>query len=551
MSETIGAALAGALREHGVQVVFGIPGTHNLGLYAHLPTAGIRHVTPRHEQGGGYAADGYARVSGKPGVLITTTGPGILNALTSLTQAWSDSSAVLAITPSLPDARPSRSTGFLHETRDQNGALTAMLGNVREVKSPAAARQAVREAFTDFASRRPRPWVIEVPLDRFDHSDDIPFVASGPDPIIPSPADADVDAAADLLAAARNAAVIVGGGSRSAATEVRRLVAALGVPVVSTANGRGVVDERGPLHLATSLHLASVQTWLRGCDVVLVLGSELGQSDTWTTDPVLAGSVIRVDLDAAQADMNSPAPSVFLHGRVSEVAARLTEALAGRRPFGSGASADSEGARDPEPPIMIACATEAAGMVAPWRPLLQGLRAALPPDAILATDNAMCVYYGAHVGFPVYQPGGYLYPTGLGTLGFALPAAIGALVAGDLSAAAVPRPVAVLSGDGGFQFTLQELATARSLGRALPIVVVENRGYGEIRDEMRERGDAPTGADAAGPDLVELARAYDCAGIRLPAASNDPAVARLMHNAVDVALTLDRPMIIVVHEGGK
>jgi thiamine pyrophosphate-dependent acetolactate synthase large subunit-like protein len=108
MSETIGAALAAALREYGVQVVFGIPGTHNLGLYAHLPAAGIRHVTPRHEQGGGYAADGYARVSGKPGVLITTTGPGILNALTSLTQAWSDSSAVLAITPSLPDSRPSR-----------------------------------------------------------------------------------------------------------------------------------------------------------------------------------------------------------------------------------------------------------------------------------------------------------------------------------------------------------------------------------------------------------------------------------------------------------
>ncbi|MEI7778199.1 MAG: thiamine pyrophosphate-binding protein [Actinomycetes bacterium] len=557
MTQTVGAALAAALAEHGVDVVFGIPGTHNLGLYAHLSAAGIAHVTPRHEQGAGYAADGYARASGRPGVLITTTGPGVLNAAAALAQSWSDSIPVLVITPRLPDPEPVHPTGFLHESRDQTGTLIALLGNVRDVDTAASAREAVAEVFADFASARPRPWVIQVPLDKFDQVTEVAAAGTATSLTsteleLPNPLDADVVRAAKLLATARNGAVVVGGGAQGAAPEVRKLVAALGFPVVATVNGRGVVDERSPLSLSATLHLTSVKDWLRTCDVVLVLGSELAQSDTWTTDAVITGAVVRVDIDEAQRSLNSPDPAVFLHGAVAPVATALLAAVEdeGIRPASDGSSA-SLGLTQIDA-VLTAAAAEVETLAARWLPLLLGLRAALPPDAILATDNAMCVYYGAHAGFPVYHPRSYLFPTGLGTLGYALPAAVGASVAVAAATAgtsAVARPVAVLSGDGGFQFTIAEMATARSLGRAMPIVVVDNGGYGEIRAEMIERGDTPIGIDAVGPDLVALAQAYDCVGVRLAAASNDPAVTRLVHDAVDVALTLDRPMIIVVREG--
>ena len=561
MAQTVGAALAAALAEQGVEVVFGIPGTHNLGLYAHLSAAGISHVTPRHEQGAGYAADGYARVSGRPGVLITTTGPGVLNAATALAQSWSDSIPVLVITPCLPDPKPTQATGFLHETRDQTGTLTALLGNVRDVNSAADASSAVVAAFADFATSRPRPWVIQVPLDMFDHVGEGTVgegtvgeaqVVTGPvaralgQQGVSGPLESDLARAAEILTTARRGAVIVGGGAQGAATEVRKLVATLGFPVVATVNGRGVVDERSPLSLAATLHLTSVKDWLRSCDVVLVLGSELAQSDTWTTDAVASGAVIRVDIDAAQAALNSPEPAVFLHGDVASISAALSAVLERREstsvPASSVAQIDA---------VLEAAAAEVETLTARWLPLLLGMRAALPPDAILATDNSMCVYYGAHAGFAVYHPRSYLFPSGLGTLGYALPAAVGASVAaaGRPGSATVSRPVAVLTGDGGFQFTIAEMATARSLGRAMPIVVVDNGGYGEIRAEMIERGDVPVGVDAIGPDLVALARAYDCVGVRLAVASNDPAATKLVHDAIDVALTLDRPMIIVVPEG--
>ena len=124
-----GELVVRSLAAHGVELVFGIPGTHNLPLYAHLDAYGVRHVSPRHEQGAGHAADGYARVSGRPGVVVTTAGPAVMNAAAAAGQAQSDSVPQLVIAPGMPRAHPSAQTGYLHEMRDQVGAMRGVAGH--------------------------------------------------------------------------------------------------------------------------------------------------------------------------------------------------------------------------------------------------------------------------------------------------------------------------------------------------------------------------------------------------------------------------------------
>ena len=162
---TGGAAVARALAAHGVELVWGIPGTHNLEIYAHLTASGIRHVLPRHEQGAGFAADGFARVTGRPGVCVTTSGPAVLNAATALGQAYSDSVPVLLVSAGMPLRRPGRGAGHLHETRDLTGALEGVVGVSHRVGSVEEIPVAVAQAFATMTSGRPRPQHIEIPFD--------------------------------------------------------------------------------------------------------------------------------------------------------------------------------------------------------------------------------------------------------------------------------------------------------------------------------------------------------------------------------------------------
>ena len=173
---TGGGALVAALVAHGVDTVFGIPGTHNLAIYAELPRHGIRHVSPRHEQGAGYAADGYARVTGRPGVCLTTTGPAVLNAATAAAQSYSDSVPVLLISPGMPLGHPGRGNGLLHELKDQRGALDAILAYSHRVTSVAEIPLAIAQAFVTMGKGRPRPVHLEVPLDLLESEADVDVV---------------------------------------------------------------------------------------------------------------------------------------------------------------------------------------------------------------------------------------------------------------------------------------------------------------------------------------------------------------------------------------
>ncbi|MFC6062002.1 thiamine pyrophosphate-binding protein [Streptomyces ochraceiscleroticus] len=525
---TGGQALVRALAAHGVTQAFGIPGTHNLEIYTHLDAYGIAHLNPRHEQGAGYAADAYARVTGRPGVALTTTGPALLNIAAAVGQAYSDSVPLLVVSPGMPLRHPRQSTGLLHEMRSQTDALRAVAAVSHRVSTVAEIGAAVARAFTLFRTGRPRPVHIEVPLDLL-------TAAEAPAPVRLAPPCVTVGAdvgpvaeAAQTLRTARRPALVLGGGARAAASECRALAEQLGALVVTTANGKGIVPETHPLSLGVSLHSPVVQRWLaEDCDAALAIGTELAESDVWTTEPLaLGGPLIRADIDPAQMYGVLPA-DIALVGEARETVRALIEEAGTERDTGAAARTAAA--------LRAERNAETAERDARWLPYLRVLREVLDPDAVLTSDSAQCCYYGAIPHLPLGPEGRYLHPTGFGTLGYALPAAIGA------KAADPGRQVVALSGDGGLQFSVQELATAVQTRLPLPVVVFDNGGYGEIRDEMAARGDRPVAVDLPPVDLAALARAYGGHGVRAANAAE-------LADALGKALATPGPTVITVPE---
>ena len=475
-----------------MRLVFGIPGTHNLELYAHLDRHGIRHVSPRHEQGAGYAADGYARASGRPGVVVTTAGPALLNVAAAAGQAQSDSVPLLVVSPGMPRAHPAASAGHLHEMPSQQRALSGVVERSVRVMSHAELGRELADAFAAFRARRPRARYVEVPLDLLAEAAeaDVPAAPEAAPALAPPAA---IAAAAELLSAAERPGVIAGGGAAGAAAALVRLAERIGAPVITTANGKGTVPERHPLALGARINLPAARAWLEACDVVLAVGTELGESDLWGPPLGLSGKLVRVDLDPLQAHSGNVA-AVAVIGDARPALEAIAAAL-------------GEGERSPDAAELRASLDEEhRRRAAPWLEWLAAIDGVLDGEAIVAGDSAMCCYYGALGALPVQRPRSFLYPTGFGTLGYAVPAATGAALA------CPDRRVLALSGDGGLMFTLPELAAAAALGLALPVVVFVNDGYGEIRNEMVDAGFAPVGVELAPPDLPAAARALGCAG---------------------------------------
>jgi thiamine pyrophosphate-dependent acetolactate synthase large subunit-like protein len=489
-------AVVRSLELHGVELVFGIPGIHTLPIYDHLASSPIRHVSPRHEEGAGFAADGYARTTGRPGVCIVITGPGLTNLATAAAQAYSDSVPVLIISTALPRELVGRASGYLHEAKDQQRALDGLVAWSHTAKSPADAVDALDRAFSGFAEGRPRPVHVAIPLDVLEMTEAVdPGPRRRPRGVVLDTQAA--TAAARLLAEARHPVIIAGGGARGAPAEVRRLAERTGAPVISTFNGKGVLPEDHPLSLGSSLYLPAARSFVNGCDVVVAVGTELGQADMWLGGLDLTGRLVRIDIDPTQLDKNYPADLGIL-GDAGEALNLVVEALGGRIAE-SGMPERLAAARE-------AIARDAATDGREWIPLMRTLRQELAPDAIVAGDNNQACLYGL-LSFPVRQPASFLFPSGYATLGYGLPAAIGAKLAHP------DRQVVALMGDGGLMFTVGELATAAELRLPLPVIVVNNGGYGEIRREMDRRGSPRLGVDLLNPDFPALGRAFGGRGV--------------------------------------
>lgn len=537
---TGGQAVVAALAAHGVDVVFGIPGTHNLEIYRHLGDHGVRHVSPRHEQGAGYAADGYARSSGKPGVAIVTSGPAVLNAAAAVGQAYSDSVPILVVSPGLPVRHPALGNGILHETKDQGAAMAAVAAASIRATSVAEIPVAVAQAFAVMRSGRPRPVHLEIPLDVLAETADVTVRVGVTVAAAPAPADA-VGEAAGLVAAAARPVLLVGGGARWAAPQVRALAERLGAPVVTTTNGKGVLPEDHPLALGAGIHLPAVADLVAQADVVVAIGTELAPSDLWNGPLPIGCPLVRVDIDPVGVVTNV-VPDVALVGDAARTLDALLAALgpshAEGMPLSSlpddrsqGAGGVGEDAAESAAQWRSRKVTDAAAEGAEWLELVAALSEALPRDAIVAADSAMVCYYGAIANLPVHLPSSFLYPVGFGTLGYGLPAAVGAKVAHP------DRPVVALLGDGGVMFTIAELAMAATLGQPLPVVIVDNSGYGEIRNEMIDRDDPVRAVNLPSPDFAALGRAVGCLGVTVTSPAE-------LTTAVSDALAADTATVI-------
>ncbi|WP_449406966.1 thiamine pyrophosphate-binding protein [Microbacterium maritypicum] len=498
-TDTAGRAVLETIRGYGVDAVFGIPGTHNLELYRPLADLGIRAVTNRHEQGSGYGADGWAQQTGLPGVVITTSGPGLQNAMSAIGTAFCESRPLIVLSPGVARGAEFADVGTLHETKDATAMVGAIAEWSRRVTTAVEAVEAVHDAFALFRTGRPRPVHIEIPLDVLEAPADVPVEARRPRPAPPRVSGDPVALveAARLLSAAERPVIVAGGGSTDAVHELTAIAERLGAPVLTTLNGKGVVDETHPLSLGSNLRLAAARAVAEDADVLLVVGSKLGEAELWAPRLEARGAVVRVDISPAQLDKNLAA-TVALRGDAAAVTGALLELLPTEQRVARDLSAER-----------AAIAHEMHGVLPETVALAEVIAEALPDDAIVAGDSSQIVYMALGSVLASRHPHSLLYTPTYATLGYGLPAAIGARVAQS------ENPVVTVIGDGALMFCVNELVTAVEQRLDVTIVCVDNGGYAEIRQNEVDRGMTPVGVDLVQPDWAALATAFGAHGRRV------------------------------------
>ena len=491
MSISVGQALIQLLEHAGVDTVFGIPGVHTIELYRGLARSKIRHVTPRHEQSAAFMADGYARVSGNPGVCLLITGPGLTNALTAMAQARADSIPMLVITGVNARDTLSKGFGYLHELPDQSAMAKTIALWSHTLLNPNDLGAVLAEAFVRMTSGRRGPVHIEIPTDVMKMQIALPqFVAPDRKEIMPSVQS--LHQAAALISAAKSPVILCGGGAFQAGHLVRDLAEIMDAPVVSTVNARGIIGNH-PLSVPASPSLKAVRHVLTCADLVLALGTEFGPTDYDMYDtgqfPLLQG-LIRVDIDAAQL-ARKPETTLAIEADVQQFLSGLVPLVSLMKGDGAKRAAATK----------IAAFAELSPTYQSHVRLCEIIYETLP-DAIIVGDSTQLIYAG-NLYLEAPQPSSWFNAaTGFGALGYGPPSAIGAALA------APDRPVVCLVGDGGFQFSLAEIGTAKDENANVIFIVWNNQCYLEIENSMIAAGVAPVGVKPSAPDFVKIAVAY-------------------------------------------
>ena len=501
---TVGRYVVETLAANGIDTVFGIPGVHNIELYRGLELARLRHVLARHEQNAGFAADGYARATGRPAAAFVISGPGLTNILTAMAQAYSDSVPLLVVASSPVRASLGQHWGVLHELADQRALAAGASAFAASARSAAELREQLRAAFGALREPRPRPAYVDIPLDLLAETTTLRAERFA-FPAAPGAAAPETLAAAqELLAHAQRPLIIAGGGARGAGAVIRHLVEALDGYLVTTTAGKGLVAESHPANLGASLPYSVTQELAVAADVIVAAGTEISETDLYTaTRLTLKGRLIRIDVDERKLK-DHYAADVALRGDAAATLEMLAAGVVART--GWRTAAGSAGVHRARIEQQFDADTRGRLLA------LQSLRAALPSDAAVFSDMTQIAYVGNYA-FRAERPGLWFHPSGYGALGYALPAAIGAKVAQPA------RAVVALAGDFGLQFTSQELMSAVELDLSLPIIVWNNEALGQIRDDMRAAGIAPIGVVGRNPDFIALAAACGAAGVRVHTAA--------------------------------
>ncbi len=524
MSMSVGRYLVELLAANDIDTAFGIPGVHTLELYRGLSGSGIRHVLVRHEQGAGFAADGFARAGGRAAAAFVISGPGLTNVLTAVGQAYSDSVPLLVVASTPVRASLGKQWGVLHELRDQCALAERVFGVARSARSAEDVRDHLRTCLASLRSGRARPAYLEVPLDLLAETTALRAERFAQPAPPPGGGAQQVDEAVRLLNGASRPLIVAGGGALGGAAELRHIAETLDALIVTTAAGKGVVPERHAANLGASLPYAEVRELAAATDVVLAVGSELAETDTYRAAPMdFGGRLIRIDVDPSKL-CDHYAADVPILGDARRTLQAIGRDLTGRR----GWLTAMGGAAPVRARIEARFSPAARALSA----ALAAIRAALPADGIVCSDMTQIAYHGNYA-FPVDEPGCWLHPSGYGTLGFALPAALGAKIAQPT------RAVLALAGDYGLQFTLAELMTAAEAQIALPVVVWNNAALGQIRDDMVAAQIPPLGVVARNPDFQALARAFGVEAVRV----SEPAA---LTAAIRAALGAAGPTLIEI-----
>lgn len=492
---TGGDLIVQGLHRWGVDTLFGLPGVQLDELFdgLHRGGSGIRVIHSRHEQGAAYMALGYAMVTGRPGVCAVVPGPGLLNAGAALATAYACNARVLCLTSTVNSALIDRRLGALHEIDDQDGLLRSLTKWSARAAHASEIPGLVDEAFRQLLSGRPRPVALEIPPDILAQAGPYAYPAARPLPANP-PIDADAVArAAGLIAGARRPMIIVGGGAQEAGAPVRDLAALIQAPIVSRHMGRGVVRSDDDYALPAA---AALPHW-PDVDVVIGIGTRLQQLREWGMDQRLR--VIRIDLDQAEVSRIAP-PDAAIIGDAAEATRQLVSAL---RAHGlSPAPRTAEFAA-----IRAAFRTEVAAEIQPQVAYLDVIRAAMDERDIFV-DEMTQVGYASRYALPVMAPRSFVNSSYQGTLGYGFATALGAQVG-----AGAQRVISV-NGDGGFMYTMPELATA-VLHRIPLIAIVFNDGhFGNVRRiQTNKYAGRLIASDLHNPDFVALARAFGMPGL--------------------------------------
>jgi acetolactate synthase-1/2/3 large subunit len=495
---TGGEAIVSGLVAHGVDTVFGLPGAQVYGLFDAFQQAQLKVIGARHEQACGYMAFGYARSSGRPGVFSVVPGPGVLNASAALLTAFGCNEPVLCVTGQVPTAFLGRGRGHLHEMPDQLATLRTYVKWADRIEYPGNAPTVVARAFQEMLSGRHGPASVEMPWDVFTQRADTapakvlaPLPAPQPDPDL-------VKQAAALIKASKAPMIFVGSGAIEARDEILELAEMIDAPVVAFRSGRGIVSNAHELGLTMA---AAYKLWPT-TDLMIAIGTraELPASGfRWPYQPKGLKSV-RIDIDPAEMRRLTSDTAI-----VSDAMAGTADLVAAVRKAGCGKTAGRRAA------IREATATAQHEIqrIQPQMAYLNILREVLPANAIV-TDELSQVGFASWYGFPIYEPRTFITSGYQGTLGSGFPTALGAKVANP------DRPVVAITGDGGFMFGVQELATAVQFNIGVVTLVFNNNAYGNVRRDQRERFDGRVVAsDLVNPDFVKLAESFGVGAARV------------------------------------
>ena len=530
---TVGSAILPLLEQMGVETIFGLPGVHTIEMYRGISKTRIRHITPRHEQGAGFMADGYARVRGKPGVCLLITGPGMTNAITAMAQARADSIPMLLISAVNPVSRIKKEFGRLHQLPDQSALIKQVALISITITKPSELIPALKTCFTEMLYKKRGPVHIEIPTDIQKLECD--FCIEEANMVIENIEDhldrSTVESIAQQLNKAKKPLLILGGGAKESEPYLQELIEGIGAPAITTVNARGLLGNH-PLCIPASPSLPCIREKILKADLVLAIGSEFGETDF---DLYRDGKfpkiqyLIRVDIDRNQLNKNIK-PDIAIKSSAIQFCKHLLYEIKAKR-------FEPKGLTQLKIDIQVIrekCKDEIESKLQDPLDLIFRLVNNFP-KAILVGDSTQPIYAG-NLYSDVKKAGHWFNSaTGYGTLGYAIPSAIGAKLASPTS------PVIAIMGDGGFQFTSSELMTASEENVPVIFIVWNNNGYKEIKDSMLIEGVSPVGSSPKPPNFKLQALSYDLS-YYLVENRHD------LIKIVTIALEEDMPSIIEIRE---